>query len=179
MFPDISDYYNLYDNVLIFFGIVLVDVMVIFLVRYFPAYFGKSLNDWYTTFNYSAVLSDVLIILIVFMLARYIYTIWIKPIYGWNPLIFIGLLVGIQILHDILFYLAVILPIPVGHNQIIDLFKKYSLSHKSNIIGGDALLMIASALVAMYYKSEPAHVLVAGSVFTLYNLTYILYTKPH
>jgi len=139
--------------------------------------FGKPLNDWYSNFQFSAVLSDILIILIGFMIARYIYTTWIKATYGWNPLIFIALLLGIQVVHDILFYLAIILPIPIGHNQVIDLFKKYSLSAGSKIIGGDALLMLATAIVAMYYKSEPAHVLVLGSVLALYNATYILYTK--
>jgi hypothetical protein len=106
-----------------------------------------------------------------------VYTTWIKPSYGWNPLIFLALLVGIQLVHDILFYIAVILPIPVGHNQVIDLFKKYSRAGPK-IIGGDALLMLGSALVAFYYKSEPTHVAVTASVFALYNATYILYTKP-
>jgi hypothetical protein len=177
--PDISDYYNLYDNVLILFGALLVDVFVIFLVRYYPSFFGNALNEWYTKFQFSAVLSDILIILLGFMIARYIYTTWIKSVYGWNPLIFFSLLIGVQLVHDMLFYLAVILPIPIGQNQVIDLFKKYSLSAGSKIIGGDAILMIATAVVAMYYKSEPEHVVILGSVLALYHATYILYTKPN
>jgi len=176
--PDISNYYNLYDNVLILFGALLMDLVIIYLARYFPSLFGDSLNEWYTKFQFSAVLSDILIVLIGFMIARYIYTTWIKSVYGWNPLIFLALLVGIQVIRDILFYLAVVLPIPIGHNQVIDLFKKYSLSSGSKIIGSDAILMIMTALTAMYYKAEPAHVLVLGGVFAVYNLTYVLYTKP-
>lgn len=176
--PDISDYYNLYDNVLIFFGALIMDVLLIFLVRYFPTFFGQSLNEWYTTFKFSAILSDILIVLLGFMIARYIYTTWIKPTYGWNPFIFLGLLIAIQIIHDILFYLVVILPIPIGHNEVIDLFKKYSSSAGLKVFGGDAGLMIATAFTAMYYKSEPTHVLLLGSVLALYNATYILYTKP-
>lgn len=176
--PDISDYYNVYDNVLIFFGALIIDVFLIFLVRYFPTFFGPSLNDWYSTFKFSAILSDILIVLLGFMLARYIYTTWIKPIYGWNPLIFLGLLIAIKIVHDILFYLAVILPIPIGHNEVIDVLKKYSSSLGVKMVGGDIILMIATAFAAMYYKSEPTHVLLLGSVLALYNATYILYTNP-
>lgn len=178
MIPDISDYYNIYDNVLIFFAILMVDIFVLFLVRYFPSFFGQALNDWYTNFKFTAILSDILIILLGFMIARYIYTRWITPAYGWNPLLFLGVLVSVQVIHDILFYLAVILPIPIGHNHIIDLFKRYSRSAGVKVIGGDAILMILSALVAMYYKSEPTHVVVLASTLALYNATYILYTEP-
>ena len=177
MIPDISDYTNINDVFLIFFAILIVDVFVLFLVRYFPNFFGQALNDWYTNFKFTAILSDILIILIGFLIARYIYTTWIKPSYGWNPLLFLALLVGIQIVHDILFYIAIILPIPIGRNEVIDLFKKYSKAGPK-IIGGDAVLMIMSALVAFYYKSEPVHVVVTASILALYNATYILYTKP-
>jgi hypothetical protein len=113
------------------------------------------------------------------MLARYIYTTWIKPKYGWNPLYFIGLLVVLQIIHDILFYLVVILPIPIGHNEIIDLFKKYSLKDGPKIIGGDSLLMILSALIAMYYKTQSLPNLVTYGTIGIYSLTYILHTKSN
>ena len=175
--PDISDYYNNSDILLLLFAIFFVDVFVLFLVRYFPVFFGKALNDWYTDFKFTAILSDVLIILLGFVIARYVYTTWIKPRYGWHPLLFLALLVGIQVVHDILFYLAIILPIPIGHNEVIDLFKKYSRAGPK-IIVGDAVLMVASALVAFYYKSQPSHVAVTASIFALYNATYILYTKP-
>ena len=175
--PDISDYYNNNDILLLLFSIFFVDVIVVFLVRYFPVFFGKTLNDWYDNFGFTAILSDILIILLGFVIARYVYTTWIKPRYGWNPLLFLALLVGIQIVHDILFYLAIILPIPIGHNYVIDLFKKYSRAGPK-IIAGDAVLMVASALVAFYYKAQPSHVAVTASIFALYNATYILYTKP-
>jgi len=178
MLADISNYENIYDNVLIFFAILMVDVFIVFLTRYFPDVFGKALNEWYTTFKFTAILSDILIILLGFVIARYIYTIFIRPIYGWNPLIFLALLVAIQVIHDILFYLVVILPIPVGHSQIIDLFKRYSSSAGPKIIGGDAVIMVLSALVAMYYKSQPVHIVTAASILALYNASYMLYRTP-
>ena len=176
MIPDISDYTNINDIVILFFAILTVDVIVLIFARYFPNILGEVLNEWYDRFGLNAVLSDVLIILIGFIIARYVYTHYIKPTYGWNPALFVSLVVLIQAIHDIFFYVAVIKPLPVGHNQMMDVFKKYS-NAGGKIIAGDAGLMIASALVAFFYKSQPAHVTVSLSSLVSYTLPYILYTK--
>jgi len=176
MTTNISNYKSVTDVFIIFFAILTVDVFVLFLVRYFPDFFGKSLNKWYDDFQLNAVLSDVLIILVGFLVARYVYTIWLNPIYGWNPLLFIGLVIAIQAIHDILFYLFVIRPLPVGHNSIIDLFKKYS-EGGFKIVLGDGLLMLMSALVAFYYKSLNLETTVSINVLVLYALPYILNTR--
>lgn len=176
--PDISAYSNVWDIPLLFFAILTVDVCVLFLTRYFPEFFGRPLNDWYTKFGLSAVLSDVLVILIGFLIARYIYTIWFKPTMGWNPAVFVGLLVVVQLIHDVLFYKGVIVPLPKGHNEMIDVFKAYAESAGARILAGDAGLMIASAGFAFAYKAIPMHATAAISVVVSYALTYILYTPP-
>jgi hypothetical protein len=176
MVPDISNYKNTYDLVLLFFAILTVDVIVLFLTRYFPNILGENLNSWYDKFGLNAVLADVLIILIGFMIARYVYTLYFKQSFGWNPILFVGLVVFVQVVHDLLFYFGVIQPLPVGHNQMMDVFKKYSKGG-AKIILGDAGLMIASALVAFFYKSQPSHIFGSLSVLVSYALPYILYTK--
>lgn len=179
MLADISDYNNMSDVLPLLFGIIAADLLFIFSARFFPNVFGNIVNQWYDRFKLTAVIADVLIILIVFFIARYIYTTWIKSSYGWDPLYFLGLLVLLQIIHDILFYLAVILPIPIGQNTIIDLFKQYSIRHRLNIVGGDSVLMIVSALLAMYYKTIPVPTLVAYGSISMYSLMYILHTKSN
>ena len=172
--PDISDYKNIADLPILFFAILTVDVVVLFLTRYFPQYLGKSLNNWYNKFGLSAVLADVLIILIGFVIARYIYTIYIKPNYGWNPLIFMTLVIIIQAIHDILFFLGIINILPRGHNEMIDVFKDYSEAG-TKIIVGDSALMIGSGLFAFFYKSQPTHIFASLSILVSYALPYILY----
>jgi hypothetical protein len=176
---DISDYKEVSDIPLLFFAILTIDVTVLFLTRYFPGFFGKPLNDWYTKFGLAAVLSDVLVILIGFLIARYLYTWYFKAEYGWNPLTFAGLLVAVQAVHDFLFYIGVILPIPKGHNDMMDVFKAYAASAGGKIIGGDALLMLGSLGVALWFKTQPSHIVASVSVLVSYALTYILFTKPH
>lgn len=173
---DITDYENNGDWAYILLGILIVDVIVLFLTRYFPDFLGKNLNIWYERFGLSAVISDVFIIAIGFALARYAYRYFVpmstEPMNVW---LFLALLVGIQAIHDILFYVGVIVPLPRGHNRMMDVFKDYAAGGW-RIIAGDAGLMLGSAFVAMALKEAPTHLTVFTGLLTIYTLPYILET---
>jgi hypothetical protein len=81
--------------------------------------------------------------------------------------------------NDILFYLFVILPIPKGHNRVIDLFKSYSIEHGRTIILADSLMMITSALLAMVLKMYDPNVVASFTIAEIYTLTYVLFTNPY
>ncbi len=98
------------------------------------------------------------------------------PYYGWNPIIFILVVACIAVLHDLAFYYLVVLPIPQGHNAMIDMYKVYAKENGSQIILGDTLLMIASALVTFALKYMPNYVSTILGVLTVYTLPYILNT---
>jgi len=173
---DISNFREVSDLLYIFFGILTVDVIVLFLTRYYKVG-GPYLNEWYDKFDLLAVLADVMIILIGFIIARYLYTTYFYEKFGWSPIYFMILLVVVQAIHDILFYFGVIKPIPEGHNQMIDVFKRYADDLGGVIIGGDALLMIFSALFAMIYKSISVDKFYAINSLVVYALPYILFTR--
>lgn len=122
------------------------------------------------------MLADVLIIAVGFAIARYVYTAFLKNIIGWSPLYFTTLLVVIQMIHDMLFYVGVILPIPRGLNDMMDVFKDYSKAG-GKIIVADALMMIGSAVIAMILKSQPEHITASFALLTSYALPYSLYTN--
>lgn len=176
MLSDISEVSEVSDWWFILLGILLVDVIVILLSRHFPEILGKNLNIWYDKFGLNAVLADVLIIAIGFAIARYVYTWYIKPKIGWNPLWFVGLLLLIQLIHDVLFYVGVILPIPRGMNAMMDVFKDYSKAG-GKILAGDAGMMIGSAIFAMWLKAAPPDISSSVGLLTVYTLPYSLYTK--
>jgi len=175
-FEDISNFNEISDLMFIFFAILTVDVVVLFLTRYYKVG-GKYLNEWYDQFNLLAVLADVMIIFIGFLIARYIYTVFFFEKFEWNAIIFMVLLVVVQLLHDILFYFGIIQTIPKGHNEMMDTFKRYAGDLGAVILGGDAMLMISSALIAMIYKSLPLHVFVSITSIFIYALPYILFTR--
>ena len=67
--PDISNYKDLNLLLIIVTAVTILDVIVLFFTRYFPDWLGEPLNKWYDEFQFLAVLSDVLIITIGFVLA--------------------------------------------------------------------------------------------------------------
>ena len=174
---NIGDYKNIGDWSYILLAILIVDIVVLFLTRFFPDALGRNLNVWYEQFGLSAVLSDVFVIAIGFAIARHAYSYFFPdpraPFRFWS---FLGILVGTQAIHDILFYLFVILPIPRGHNRMMDVFRDYATAG-GKIIVADGAMMVASALIAMMLKSgEPSTAAFVG-LTAMYTLPYILETK--
>lgn len=174
---DISEYENISDWVYIVLAVIIVEVLVITLVRFFPDFFGKSLNLWYNRFKLTAVISDIFIILLGFAISRYIYSEYIYPSYDWNPTYFTGATVGVQLVHDVLFYLGVIKQVPQGHNAMIDVMKEYAESGGYKILGGDAAMVAGSSILAMLLKSAPSHLTVAIGLLATYIIPYVLETQ--
>jgi hypothetical protein len=173
---DISDYQNVGDWSYILLAILIIDLIVLFMTKYLPDFLGKNLNIWYEKFGLSAVLSDVFIIAIGFALARYAYKYFYPfPNEPFHIGAFLGILVAVQALHDILFYAGVILPIPAGHNRMMDIFKDYSKAG-GIIVVSDALMMLGSAVLAMIFKEMPSHLVVFTGLLSVYTLPYILET---
>jgi hypothetical protein len=159
---------------LLILAILVVDVIVLFITRYFPQIMGRPLNTWYDRFGLLAVISDVFIIAIGFAMARWVYSTWFS---GQGLLTFLGILVAVQAVHDILFYLGVILPLPRGVNAMMDVFKDYAASGGAKIIAGDAGLMLGSAAVFLGLEQLSVPMQWFVGLLTVYTLPYILYTR--
>jgi hypothetical protein len=154
-------------------AILIVDIVVMIVSRH-TGIFGSVLNIWYDRFGLSAVMSDVFIIAIGFWLARWIYTTWFPGAgVGW----FLAILVIVQAIHDILFYIGVIEPFPRGTNDMMDVFKAYAKEAGGKIILGDAGLMLASAYVLMGLERLPEEWQIGAALLTLYALPYALTTR--
>jgi len=177
MNTDIGDFWSSSDMWYIVTAVLIVDVVGVFLFRYYPKFFGSALNKWYTDFGLVACLSDITIILIGFLITRLIYTRFLRATYGWSAALFTGLLFCVQLIHDFLFYIFVILPIPEGSNAVIDLFKKYAKEVSGSIYIGDAIMVTSSALIAMALKNYGDSITAASAITALYSLSYILFTR--
>lgn len=147
----------------------IVDFVVIVLSKFFPL--TKALGTWYSKFGLVAIGSDILIIVLGIALAMLVA----PGISGWN---LVGLSVGIQIVHDILFYLVVILGVPAGQNAIIDLFKQYAAEGSWKIIVADAGMVAASVFLMEYFENNLSSDMTGFlGILAVYSLLYILYTK--
>jgi uncharacterized protein YacL len=146
-------------------AVVWVDFLTVVLHRLLNL--GNALDDWYAQFGMVAVLSDCLVIVLGIMLAQLLFA----------PKTITGLIltsVGIQMVHDVLFYLLVIVPVPAGHNAMIDLFKKYASENSWKILPYDALMIGSTVLFASYLKGPWVPFI---GLLGLYGLSYIVYTR--
>jgi len=174
---DISEVSNINDLLFITTAAIVVDVVVIFLVKYAgdkPRFGVKALNDWYSRFGIFAVGADVISLIIGVVAARYIYSALFKE---WNMMLFLLIVVLFQACHDIFFYLSTIVRLPRGENDMIDVFQDYAKENGAWILVADAAMMVSTAVGAMALKAMPAHYTYSGLLVTLYSLCFIVFTK--
>lgn len=155
--------------VALFTAVAIVDFIVIVLSKFFPL--TKALGTWYREFGVVAVASDILIIVLGIALVKLMF----PDVTGWT---LVGWSVLIQVIHDILFYVGVILPVPAGQNKIIDLFKSYAAEGSWKIIVADSAMIGSSALLmeALDNNLTDDQIGFVGSLI-VYALSYIIYTK--
>lgn len=145
-----------------------VDFTTIVISKFFNM--GKSLDKWYSKFGMTAVLSDVLVIVLGIQLALFI-----EPKIGVQYIAAIA--VCIQIVHDILFYFLVIETVPRGQNEMIDLFKEYASENSYKIVLYDSLMIAGTVFLADYLSKFHQSAVNFIGLLTVYGLTYIVYTK--
>lgn len=164
-FSDVSDYLPILN------AVIITDIFVIFLLL------RKFINSsvliiWYKDFSLGAVIADVLIIFIGIIIARFIY----PYIFDKYSLIqFIGLVVVIQVIHDILFYLFVS-SVPRGVSKILDVFKDYGKENGLKAIISDSAMMISSVLIASYLKGQTLNTNIIVLIVSVYLVPYFIYS---
>jgi hypothetical protein len=175
-FANIGNYRATEDWWFLLPAILLVDLIVMFLVRFLPETFGKPVNVWYDQFGLAAVMSDVGIIAIGLAIARYAYSNLFMAQEGWSIWYFIALAVFIQLVHDVAFKYLVIDKIPAGHNDMIDVFKAYVVGG-AKILAADAAMVVGSIGIGAFLKAHDFHYTVSTFLVSAYALSYILFTN--
>jgi hypothetical protein len=173
MFKNISNFNNTSDYIAILNGAIFAELVVLFIVYYTPYFNSQKLMDWYETYQLSAVIADVLILVIGLILTRFVFKIYNIQ---WNILTFIVIMLTIQIIHDILFY-GVFMIVPRGTNKMLDLFKDYANEVGSKAILGDSFMIVISALSAMLFANLSVNHNIILNIFLVYLIPYILHTN--
>jgi hypothetical protein len=170
MFKNIADFNNINDYLPLFNAVLITDLFVIFLLN---ARVIKSqvLKQWYSQYNLSAVIADILIILIGLIITRAIYYYVFET---FSILKFVILAVIVQIAHDILFYVF-FTNIPRGVNKMLDTFKDYANDVSYKAILADSGMMIMSCLIASYLANKNTNTNIIVLISFLYLLPYLLY----
>ena len=170
MFKNIADFNNINDYLPLFNAVLITDLFVILLLN-IKIIKSQVLRQWYLQYNLSAVIADVLIILIGLIITRAIYYYIFET---FSLLKFIILAVAVQITHDILFYIF-FSNIPRGVNKMIDTFKDYANDVSYKAILADSGMMIMSCLIASYLANKNTNINIIVLISFLYLLPYLLY----
>ena len=170
MFHNIADFNNTHDYLPLFNAVLITDLFVILLSN-MSIIKSEVLRKWYSQYNLSAVIADVLIILIGLIITRAIYYYIFDK---FSILKFVIIAVIVQIIHDILFYIF-FRNIPRGVNKMLDTFKDYATDVSYKAILADSGMMIMSCLIAFYLVNKNTNTNIIVLISALYLLPYLLY----
>lgn len=142
---------------------------------------GKAINRWYTNLRWSAVILDILSVLIGFYISKFLYLYLLdKGIISkdYELLKFLGIVLLVQITHDFSFYFLIIKNVKKGMSKVMDEFIHYANSVKSGAVIGDSLmyLMGVPLLFLIYKNSNDINVFII--LWCLYLIGYFVYQKP-
>jgi uncharacterized protein YacL len=169
IFQDISNFNNVSDYLPILNGCINADLIIIFLL-YHGVFKSYYLKKWYKKYQLSAVIADVLILVIGIIIARYLYKYFFGAFNIWK---FTGLAVIIQIIHDILFYWF-FKTIPRGYNSMLDFFKDYANEVGGGAILGDSFMMILACLLSSNFATYSLNINIITFIFSLYFVPYMI-----
>ena len=168
---DIYNFNNVSDYLPILNSVIITDIFVILLLIK-GLIKSTVLENWYRNLTLSAVIADVLIIVIGIILTRFFYP-YIFSQYSLPKFLLLAVL--IQITHDIFFYLFS-KSVKRGKSKILDIFKDYGKEKGFGAIIADSLLIISSILIASYLKGKTLNSNIIILIFSIYLVPYMIYT---
>jgi len=140
------------------------------------------MNTFFDMFGIEGIITMVMLVIILFQITRYFYTVFYeKSGKLWSPFVFICFLLGVHLVHDLIFYFGVLTQLPKGKNDMIDVVRAISVSGGPYTIAIHSVLLILTALVAMMLQdvSDLAKFVLFGVI--LYIIPYVLaihFPKP-
>jgi hypothetical protein len=169
---NIGDFSNVSDYLPILNAVLITDMLVILLLVT-GIIKSNVLKDWYDKYNLSAVICDVLIIVIGIIITRFIYS----YIFNKFSLVkFIILAVLVQILHDIIFYF-IFTSIPENTNKMLDTFRAYAEEVGAKAIFADSGMVICACLLATLFANKSLNANIITLIGSSYLLPYLIYNN--
>ena len=178
---DIGDYTEITDLGTISVAGMFTTLLVLLSTR-IAGFGGLPMNAFFDMFGIEGVVSMVTLILILFQITRYLYTVlYEKSGKTWSPFVFICFLIGVHLIHDLVFFYGVISQLPKGKNDMIDILRAVAADNKLYTIATHSVLLILTAFVAMIIQdvSDLSKLALFGVI--LYMIPFVLaihFPKP-
>ncbi len=115
---------------------------------------GAPLVAYFDTFGLEGILANASWVVILIQAARWLYTTFYAEVGSkmWSPLIFLAILVGVQLAHDLLFYYGLVRALPSGRNEMVDAMKRYADQYGPRALFGHTAYLLFTAVIAMFLK---------------------------
>lgn len=172
----VSNYKNNFEYLPLLTSNLYADLLIIFIT--FAGVLGKGqswrvLAQWYKKYRLSAMIADILIGVLYLMAARYVdYTYNLKlDLFNFGVLA-----VAIQLVFDFLFYL-VFRAIPLGKNDMLDMFKSWAKFAKLDALWGDSILVLVGVVVSAYLNQRSFNENMFWLILGAYITPYIIHMK--
>jgi hypothetical protein len=154
---------------------VIIETFMLILFRFTKSPFtGIAINRWYDNLGWTAVIG--------FYIAKFIYEYLLRQKYintDYELYKYLGLVLLVQITHDFSFYFLVIKPYPKNKNRVMDEFKSYAESAKSNAVIGDSFMyLLATPLLYFFIQKNNINKNTFISIVCFYLIGYLIYQKP-
>jgi hypothetical protein len=153
---------------------ILVDIIYIYLAYSKYGFNVTNLRNWYMKFKESAVIADVLILVIGFIITTTLY----PYIFGkkFNLFYYLGLLLAVQVIHDLLFAFL-FYNVPRGDNYMLDEFKKYGNEIGVKAILGDSSMIALTFFAALMFCGLGFQENLIALVVLVYLTPYFLFIR--
>ncbi|MAV65049.1 MAG: hypothetical protein CMG00_07660 [Candidatus Marinimicrobia bacterium] len=172
----VSNYKNNFEYLPLLTSNLYADLLIIFIT--FAGVLGtgqswKVLAQWYKKYRLSAMIADILIGVLYLMAARYVdYTYNLKlDLFNFGVLA-----VAIQLIFDFLFYLM-FSAIPLGKNDMLDMFKSWAKYAKLDALWGDSILVLVGVVVSAYLNQRSFNENMFWLILGAYITPYIIHMK--
>ena len=149
-------------------AVVWIDFLVIMITKKVFV-LNSFLNEWYDKYKLTGSLLDCLVFILVIMLAFF-------TVPKTSPFLVFLVAIIYQILHDVLLYYLVIIPLPKGENAIIDLFTLYVNRGGVATLFGDTLMMAAMMGLFFYIQRTDPIKLMFALLLGIYSIGYAVYS---
>jgi hypothetical protein len=170
LLENISDFNKVQDYLPIVNGAINADIIMMFLI-FNGAFKSLYIKQWYKTFNLSACIMDISILILIIIFTRLLYSFVFTE---YSLLKFTGLAVTIQICHDLLFYYF-FKNLPTGYNYVFDFFKKYANEVGGKAIIWDTIAIILTCLLSSHFAIYSLNINVILLISSIYFIPFHVY----
>jgi len=168
-----TDFKDKFEYIPIITASIYADLFIIFVTFSRIYYKSLTLEGWYKKYRLSAMIADILIVVLYILLGRYlVYTLDLKV--GLTAFAF--LCVVIQVIFDYLFYLLFTI-MPLGTNNMLDFFKGYAKEVGINALFGDSILVVFAVILSALLNTRSFDTNIVFLILSIYLTPYFIYTK--